>query len=145
MKMILPFAAIACLTFAGCTFVPYFSSVTSVDYSRYNNENFYITEANSVSFAYDPVGSVEVVMRSGYKGVYNETSRTTTYSKEPTLVSVYDVIDGVKKECENLGADGVINFKLSFDRVATQYSVWNGAELETGMMVTATGMAIKRK
>ena len=44
----------------------FFPLVSFVDYSSYNDDGIFLTESNSVSFKYEPIGSVNVILYSGY-------------------------------------------------------------------------------
>jgi len=62
MKKLLLILFAACL--ASCS--TYGPVVNFVDYSTYNEQGVFLTESNSVSFEYEPVGSVNVLLYSGY-------------------------------------------------------------------------------
>lgn len=67
------------------------------------------------------------------------------YSKNPKKVTVYDVLDEIKSECEKLGANGIINLSLEYHGAITRQSAIDGAVLEAYPAITARGMAIKKK
>lgn len=105
---------------------PYIRSNGVVDYSEYTSRNFFITESNSVSFDYDPIGSVVAFVESGWE-VLNRTTKTITSkddvygtaSKEKIKYGDYvyaelnDAIEELYQVCKEMGADGVINFSYS--------------------------------
>lgn len=121
-----------------------------IDYSRYNKQGFYITESNSVSFDYEPVGSVITVLKGlnnlTQVEVHNEYSDTDAQlsvrtNREPKTkmksvnnkYTIYDAIDEFATKCKDIRANGVINFKINytFDTVyGTGYEI--------------SGMAIKK-
>ncbi|MGV8136029.1 MAG: hypothetical protein AB2L20_12505 [Mangrovibacterium sp.] len=76
MKKIFLALSIAILT--SC--VTYSPLVNFVDYSAYNNDGMFLTESNSVNFDYTPVGSINVLLYSGY------VKQTPEYRKEDKAV-----------------------------------------------------------
>ncbi len=144
--MILAVMAITAISFTGCGTikVPYRVLSHAVDYGRYYDENFFISESNSVSFEYEPAGTILVSIQPGYE-VLGERNGYTQYGKDRKLVSEYDVLDQVKQECEQIGANGIINLKISYGNMATSLSQWDGTTTESATTITVTGMAIKRK
>jgi uncharacterized protein YbjQ (UPF0145 family) len=55
----------------GCSAIkyPYIQDAGMIDYSKYAEKGFFITESNSVSFEYIPIGSVSARSVSGYEAV----------------------------------------------------------------------------
>lgn len=109
------------LCFIGCAPKIYVASYT-FDLSEYNKNGMFITESNSVSFEYDPVGLVQTV--GGGRSLVN---------KEYVTLTTRDVLDGFVNECKKQGADAVINIRIatsSKDNIPT-YQI--------------SGMAVKRK
>ncbi len=121
-----------------------------IDYSRYLKQGFYITESNSVSFDYEPVGSVVTILKglqnSKQVEVYNEYSETDAqYSAKNNRVpktkiktvnnnyTIYDAIDEFTSKCKEVNANGVINFQIKYT-----YDVTYGSGYEI------SGMAIKK-
>jgi hypothetical protein len=114
----------------------------AIDYSVYTARGFFITESNSVSFGYEPIGSVYAVVKSGWE-VLNRTTKRNTSDDEvygtSTKVKINygeyinadlnDAIEELYLGCIELEADGVINFS---------FSEWDGEYV-------VSGMAIKRK
>lgn len=100
----------------------YYIDNVSLDYSQYTKEGFFITEASSVSFDYEPVASV-------YTFVYSGTEKGKW--KRATYV---DGVKAVYNEAKQKGANGIINLKydVTYDK--------NGAV----SYVYVKGMAIKR-
>lgn len=62
-----------------------FTKVSSaVDYTKYSENGFFMTEANSVSFRYEPLGSITAIARSGYEVIGSDDSsnfQDDTYGK----------------------------------------------------------------
>lgn len=94
----------------------------SIDLFKYNQEGFFITESNSVSFQYDPICIIST-SGTGYE-----------YHKEKIVkLSLEDVFDKFVSDCKNKGADAVINIKIT-----QNYSSGSNDFF-------ISGMAIKRK
>ena len=145
MKKIL-FSLLALTLLSGCGSIKttFLSLSNVVDYQKYHEQGFFITEANSVSFEYDPIGSVLVTMRPGYE-VTKSARGYLSYSKNPRMITEYDVLDELKKEVETLGGNGVINIKVLYETSRIEASAWDASVLKQGTTITVTGMAIKRK
>lgn len=92
-----------------------------IDYAYYMQNGFFITESNSVSFEYKPIGSVMTTV----KGEKRTDRGRQSYS-------VYDAMDEFANQCYSLGANGVIGFRIhySYDK-------------EYGLGYEITGMAIQ--
>lgn len=150
MKKIL-FISIIALFLSSCvTYKPAYTRFTEgVDFSEYTRRGFFITESNSVSFNYDPVGSLSSVVRGGYEVLGTDTYRsedevygTHTKVRYGSFIpaSVDDALDELYNSARELGADGIINFKLTY----------HPSEYEKNVLVrhssyVVSGMAIKRK
>lgn len=121
-----------------------------IDYSRYNKQGFYITESNSVSFDYEPIGSVITVLKGldnlTQVEVHNEYSdtdaqlsvRTNRVPKTKTKsikeeYTIYDAIDEFASQCKQIGSNGVIRFRIKY--ISDSY-FGDGYEI--------SGMAIKK-
>lgn len=126
--------------------VPVEKSTSSVDYSRYTEKGFFITEANAVAFNYQPVGSIEATFRSGFEVVLNNgkpimiegpygTFKKTT--KKFISATQSEVLEQFYKRSIEMGANGVINFKFNALTSATK----NGS---VSVGYQASGMAIKK-
>lgn len=113
-----------------------------VDYSKYTAQGFFITESNSVSFNYQPIGSVTAVVQSGWEvlerttktsssndDVYGSSTKTKVKYGEFIRAELDDAIEELYFASKDLGADGIINFSISSS--FGEYVV--------------SGMAIKRK
>lgn len=118
---------ILCLLVVGCSIQKrvYVQESVIIDYSKYNNKGFFITESNSVNFEYKAIGSISAKVESGYGTVdsYKEkTMNDDLYPQEMSVKVKYrDYIQATpeaaletlyKKAIEN-GANGVINLKIT--------------------------------
>lgn len=112
----------------------------SIDYTSYYNEGFFITESNSVSFDYEPVGSFVTTVISG---TVRQTQRHRGRNVTRTVNKVMDHSDALNElvyQCKQKGADAVINVKYRVLHKAKSYDPNN---TETSYEIS--GMAIKRK
>lgn len=121
---------------------PYVKSHGVIDYSDYLSKGFFITESNSVNFDYEPIGSVTSVVKSGWE-VLNQTKQRVTsvddvygsYNRSKVKYGDYvsatleDAIEDLYSAAIALGANGVINFRVT----------------STEGEYVASGMLIKRK
>lgn len=118
-----------------------------IDYQQAGQGKVFITEANSVSFEYEPLGSILVEETSGMvkltvpttekerdrDDLYGTSSTTKTvnsYSK----ATAQTALNYAAQEAILLGGDGIINLRLT--------SVNDG---KGGAVVSVSGMIIKRK
>lgn len=140
--------SVLCISSVSCT--PKFSSkVYYTDYQRYSDAGFFITESNTVSFDYIPVGSVvvrqtagvmsdtEIISQNvpekrGYDELYGELEKKR-HSNSWKLPSDYTALDAVYKVAKEQNADGIINLKITMPVV-------NNADI-----IELSGMLIKRK
>lgn len=140
--------SVLCISSVSCT--PKFSSkVYYTDYQRYSDAGFFITESNTVSFDYIPVGSVvvrqtagvmsdtEIISQNvpekrGYDELYGELEKKR-HSNSWKLPSDYTALDAVYKVAKEQNADGIINLKITMHEV-------NNADI-----IELSGMLIKRK
>ncbi len=96
-----------------------------LDYEKYSKQGFFITESNSVSFDYTPIGSVLVRVYSGY--VYEGTEYVKKFKSNGTYTEIPTIRAGEWKDCDlndafaqlhqeaiSRGANGVINLKYEF-------------------------------
>lgn len=147
MKKIFFFTLISILI-SSCTTVKYSEYGYSLDYSSYTSQGFFLTEAPSVNFNYDPVGSVIGVSISGYeKNKSEKASYTKTLSdgskiynadfgKDPSnyvRASYENAVYQLVNESKKIGANGIIGLKF-------QTSSTTDGRLE----IRAYGMAIKK-
>ena len=140
--------SVLCISSVSCT--PKLSSkVYYTDYQRYSDAGFFITESNTVSFDYVPVGSVvvrqtagvmsdtEIISQNvpekrGYDELYGELEKKR-HSNSWKLPSDYTALDAVYKVAKEQNADGIINLKITMPEV-------NNADI-----IELSGMLIKRK
>jgi len=96
-----------------------------LDYEKYSKQGFFITESNSVSFDYTPIGSVVVRVFSGYANEGTEYVKkfksNGTYTEIPKIrkgkwkdCDLNDAFAQLHKEAISKGANGVINLKYEF-------------------------------
>lgn len=126
---ILAICVVTTLAFTNCqTYRQEYSvATTSLNYAQYAQDGFFISEANSVSFDYTPIGSVSSQVSSGY----------FHSSKIWVIAKPEDGMKEIIKYAQRLGANGLINFKITpFTRTLGSGTVLDGFLL--------TGMAIKR-
>lgn len=117
------------LLFSGCVTskVGYVEQVNTLDYARYNRAGVFLTESNSVSFDYEPVGSISVVVLTGYSkttkviskvdsndGIYGDRNYTETKTKANELIyaTPVKVLDVAVAELTKLRANGIINLHI---------------------------------
>lgn len=126
-------SAVSVLILSSCAITgPYYREyANSIDYSKYSEKGFFLTESNSVSFNYTPIATVYCVIENGYVRVVDgkeyQLQGETYGSKNLEWKKGYadTTLDKLYQEAKKLGADGIINLQFSNNR--------------------ASGMAIKRK
>lgn len=145
-KIYLFFICMLIIIFTSCNvYDPYIISNHTIDFSSYSKEGFFITESNSVSFEYEPIGSIITEVYSGYNAeeikikeeneIYGEITKTIkkgVYVKASPDDAIYFLIEQAKE----LGANGIINLKIQPVSSKNEYKI-------IGYYVT--GMAIKKK
>ena len=156
MKKLFVIALTLMLTACVSSRYPFIQTSGYFDYSYLFEKGFFVTESNSVSFNYTPVGSVYASESSGYLKKEKAPKRMTSKAinkKQDQLypendpfpkygdyreATVKSVLDEIYKQAIALGANGVINLKISFsDPVVTKTEI-------KGSGITITGMAIKK-
>lgn len=123
MRKIIVLAVVA-ICLLGCTTKSALRKVVYViDYSKYSDAGFFITESNSVSFDYKPIGSVTVVVANGYE-VLSADTVFYKYNTYPTIAKINvkygdykilgtkDAMDLMRDEVIRMGGNGVINLKI---------------------------------
>ncbi len=147
-----------CLLFlSGCSIVPkypYLETAVVLDYSEYTKNGFFMTEANSVGFDYEAIGSVSAKVQSGYE-VLRENLREVgddVYGKSTVKRSVKygnykqaysdTAIEVLYNKAKDIGANGLINIKVTYIPAVR--------DLKTGIIyepdaIIVTGMAIRKK
>lgn len=142
--------SVVLLVISGCAGPQFYT--TYVDYSTYND--FFVSESNSVSFEYLPLGSVSVTY-TGYPLVVERTLKDKISERKSKSDDVYydasdrddespftsshkraldETIAGAVKKAKEMGANGIINFNS--EAITNKYGHLNGW--------IVTGMAIKR-
>lgn len=126
------------IALSSCVTRSYYVETGSIDYSQYTKEGFFMTEASSVSFDYEPVASVYTIIYSGEDKEWakkNKSKENPFPSKwrRPTYAEGVDVI---YKDAISKGANGIIGLK--YQAVHT---------LKEGYLnyIYVEGMAIKKK
>ena len=82
----------------------YVSYISVIEYSKlYDMKDFFVTESNSVSFDYKPLGTITSVTISGFeKGNFRMSKLTDTYRE-------------LFKSAIMQGANGIINVHSTYD------------------------------
>lgn len=115
------------LTFVLGSCVTYGPVTNYVDYSAYVKNGMFLTESNSVSFEYQPKGSIQVLLYNGYlpkseakeqtkskmkeDGIYYQNTAMSSKFKNATL---YEALDMAVKIAEENGANGIINLRYEY-------------------------------
>ena len=142
-------AIVAVLAMPSCksSIRPMWHEVYTIDYAAAGGGKVFITESNSVSFEYEPIGSILVKEHPGEKevkvplsqreidyemffGVPPETKTERKY--EPSTAQ--SALEYAANQTLLLGGDGIINLKLTSEYVEHE-----------GRVVCVSGMVIKRK
>lgn len=122
----------------------YVASSTYINYQTYAEQGMYITESNSVSFDYTPLGSVSAIVFPGYvkatrpsqykyEDLNGNQQLTEDYNKwQPADVS--DAIALAVEKAKQQGGNGIINFKVQPTSESDGKTVRHGY-LVTGMVI----------
>lgn len=108
--------------FASCA--TYSPVVNFLDYSAYTQEGIFLTESNSVSFRYEPVGSISVLLYSGYAisrqsmkkenkpedDIYYNSPISSNYQN----ATIQEALRLTVEKAKSQGADAVINLKYQY-------------------------------
>lgn len=151
MKKLLSLCLVALITSCSTYKVMYNASSGCIDYSTYSEKGFFITESNSVSFDYKPMGSLYVEISSGYEKLSDKSKtyvdmygikKTKTDIKLGNWINATSKIalDSLYKRSLALNANGIINLQTKYFP-ATYYN----NIMVTGDKIIVTGMAIKIK
>ena len=147
-KIIATAFMVGVLTITSCTPTKNFTQVAyTLDYQKAGKGKVFITEANSVSFEYEPIASL-VVLEEGGKSVSSinvgETIGDEVYGVQSTVKvktkgwrnpSIASALDFAVEQCIKQGGDGLINLK--YHNIVGEMGGIKAVEL--------TGMVIKRK
>ena len=131
------------------TYLPAPKSVIGmVDYSGLTNRGIFVTESNSVSFDYEPIGSIYVEEVGGWirkdgkpdsvdpkEAYYVNSSSSKKVYQAPDIQTVYVKLANKLKE---VNANGLINLKI------TSTSEFNQLSKTTVGKIVITGMAINK-
>lgn len=123
-KLLLLSIAVA---FASCTTLQYSATTYSIDYAKYTQLGFFVTESQSVGFEYTPVASVGSKIETGYEN--NNAGKTNKL----TYATADDALAYLVAQSQKLGANAIIGLKLT--------------NTSTNPMLPsfeASGMAVKR-
>ncbi len=117
-----------------CVTWNYEVNVSTIDYAKLSNsKGFFISESNSVSFEYTPIGSISIECVSGNDGVESELNWSTTKYKHASIE------DGFKKLIQvsiEKGANGVINVQTKYlPAFNTKYAYYPDRIIVSGMMI----------
>lgn len=118
-----------------------------VDYTPYSDKGFFLTESNSVSFEYTPIGSVVVNVCSGYANVeVVQPDAQHSVKKDRTQIKVEekwkkadmsDVVGYAVQIAKEKGGNGIINIKSE-----PEFVVISGKRYISGYVLR--GMIIRR-
>jgi len=124
-----------------------------IDYSFFNEKNFFISESNSVSFSYNPIGSISTVVYSGKIPNKQERGEKVLVKKSNDDIypdvydnknvvwkdaTINDALNEIYKQAISIGANGIINLKIEYIPGAMINNVYRGP----GIIVS--GMAIEK-
>lgn len=118
---------IVAIVFNSCVSIPmptYEKNAFYVDYSQVSAVyGVFLTEATSVNFDYDPIGSIEVTELSGVitseqiveqvDDIYGKSTKTVKKG-EYLYASTESVVSTVAKLAKEKGGDGIINLKIKY-------------------------------
>ena len=121
--------------------------INYIDYSSFAQQGVFLTESNSVSFEYQPLGSLQVLLYSGFipknglkeknksrikeDGIYYQSTAISSNFKDATLTEALDMAVEIAK---GNGANGIINLRYEyFPRIKSSPGGWQ-----------ITGMVIKK-
>lgn len=119
-KVLFAFVLIMLMCSSCQTTYEYSQKVNYLDYSFFKEKDFFITETNTVSFPYESLGSIYVIVRSGKIYKTNDMDEGDSYKpmyqrkgkyKKATLEDAYQLIYDSAKE---KGANGILRFKIEY-------------------------------
>lgn len=124
------------IALSSCVVRSYYVEKGSIDYSQYTKEGFFMTEAPSVSFNYEPVASVYAIIYSGEDKEWAKKNKSKenpfpSKRRKPTYTEGIDVI---YKDAISKGANGIMGLKY--------HAIHTDGYLD---YVHVEGMAIKKK
>lgn len=112
-----------CVAFTSCVQTAYIVRPTYIDFSKYQNEGFYINSLTNVTFDYSNLGLIQVVIRDGEVRVdgkdmsskYDSNKEFKDYinaEKKYKYATYEDALDVMVKICRERGSNGIIDLKL---------------------------------
>ncbi len=146
------FTAICAFLLTSCAVkYPYKRYSSTIDFSDATRAGFFLTESNSVSFPYEPIGSVSAVVESGFEviGQNKEQTKDDIYSYSELAKLKFgkykfaepeDAISELISAAQKLGANGIINLNLRYTGAIYDK---NGNIISPSSYVVS-GMAIKK-
>ncbi len=145
MKKTIIILVFACLSLTSCVKIPYVSVSYYIDYAKYMNDGFFITESNTIHKDYTPIASLDHFEENGYvilkPAEYDKRGYTVKYAKfgEYKMATFDNALNSFIMDAKSLGANGIINIKYQvfIDRnpSSTKYLTVKGYKI--------SGMAIK--
>ncbi|WP_289862893.1 hypothetical protein [uncultured Duncaniella sp.] len=149
-KVALCILSAALLSLVSCKPVMLSHQTYYLDYQEAGQGKVFITEANSVSFEYEPLGSILIVEYPGFVKVTAPSGEVSNEKKKLFAADLYNnkysnlrydnastqsAINYAVEKVLALGGDGIINLRFSsyFDKSAQK------------QVVQISGMVIKRK
>nr|DAX16076.1 MAG TPA: Selenium binding protein, Selenium-Binding Protein [Caudoviricetes sp.] len=153
MKKILALLLLSLSLISCSTYLPAPRSyIGFVDYAPFTEKGIFITESNSVSFNYEPIGSILVEETGGWgyknpkignnKGSHNDDYLAPVFRSMAKKIyypeKLQTAFDNLAIKLKELNANGIINLKISYYK-----EVDSKSKLLVGKIIV-TGMAIKR-
>lgn len=139
--------------FSSCTIIEIMAikETSFIDFTEF--QDFYLSQSNSASFPFSPLGIVTAICVSGKEVVSNQKeikkkvtddayySKNTTDSRNSKLIYVkatsQDALRLIYGRAKELGANGIINIKIDYLPADINTGLHNGYMI--------TGMAIKKE
>lgn len=121
---------------SSCVTRSYYVETGSIDYSQYTKEDFFMTEASSVSFNYEPIASVYTTVYSGEDKEWakKNKSKENPFPSNRRKATYTEGIDAIYRDAASKGANGIIGLK--YDAIYDKEGYLD--------YVYVKGMAIKR-
>lgn len=103
--------------------VPYLKQTYFTDYRAFTQNGFFITESDAVSFDYDAVGHMEVLLRSGHEmvesgkvdkngAVVPKVGLLEKKSGGYKIATLQDAINEFREKAIQEGADGALSLQI---------------------------------
>ena len=140
MKKVYLLFSVMLLILAACQSLPTpKSNMVVIDYAVLTNQGIFVTESNSVNFAYEPIGSISIDELGGWVRKDNKKRAANIkedyYYNSPNLDNMFNKLAA---ELHELGANGIINLKI------TQTVEFQKEIKQFIHRVTISGMAISK-